>query len=162
MHFAQKIDFDALMEPVALRLLGEPALKQGNEWRYGTRGSLSINLKKGSWFDHEANVGGGVFDLILREKHDQPAAWLRSEGLLEASQFARRAEPRMFKAYDYRDERGKLLYQVVRYEPKAFRQRRPDGRDGWFWNLDDTRRVPYLLPELMEAVAAGKTIYIPE
>ena len=26
-------------------------------------------------------------------------------------------------------------YQVVRYEPKAFLQRRPDGLGGWHWNL---------------------------
>ena len=26
-------------------------------------------------------------------------------------------------------------YQVVRYEPKTFRQRRPDGDGGWHWNL---------------------------
>jgi hypothetical protein len=28
--------------------------------------------------------------------------------------------------YDYTDDKGGLLYQVVRYEPKSFRQRRPD------------------------------------
>ena len=26
-------------------------------------------------------------------------------------------------------------YQVVRFEPKTFRQRRPDGAGGWHWNL---------------------------
>src|SRR5262245_21953836 len=101
MSFAQKIDFNSLMEPVALRLLGEPAQKQGNDWRYGSRGSLSVNLKKGSWFDHEANVGGGVFALIQREGHEQPAAWLRSAGLLAAPQIVRRAEPRIVKTCDY-------------------------------------------------------------
>ena len=35
--------------------------------------------------------------------------------------------------YDYRDADGTLLYQVVRYEPKTFRQRRPDGNGGWIW-----------------------------
>lgn len=60
--------------------------------------------------------------------------------------------------YDYRDERGDLLYQVVRFEPKDFRCRRPDGRDGWTWNLDGVRVVPYRLPELAEA----QRVYIPE
>src|SRR6476620_10954754 len=32
--------------------------------------------------------------------------------------------------YDYVDEAGELLYQVVRFQPKDFRQRRPDG-NGW-------------------------------
>lgn len=53
-------------------------------------------------------------------------------------------------AYAYHDERGELLYQVVRYEPKDFRPRRPDGRGGWIWNLKDVRRVVYRLPELAE------------
>jgi hypothetical protein len=66
------------------------------------------------------------------------------------------------KTYSYCDESGTLLFQVVRYEPKRFSQRRPDGRGDWIWNLQDTRRVPYLLPELVKAVAAGETIYVPE
>jgi len=55
------------------------------------------------------------------------------------------------KIYDYRDESEQLLYQVVRYKPKDFRQRRPDGKDGWIWNLDGVRCVPYRLPELLES-----------
>src|SRR5690349_15978894 len=82
MNFAQRIDFDALMEPVALRLLGEPTQKHRNEWRYGNRGSLSIDLANGRWFDHEVNAGGGVFDLIRRQGHKHPGEWLRREGFL--------------------------------------------------------------------------------
>src|SRR5687767_7551648 len=33
--------------------------------------------------------------------------------------------------YDYKGADGTLLYQVVRYEGKEFRHRRPDGRGGW-------------------------------
>jgi predicted P-loop ATPase len=51
--------------------------------------------------------------------------------------------------YDYKDENGKLLFQVCRFEPKEFRQRRPDGIGGWVWNLRNTRRVPYRLTELV-------------
>jgi KaiC/GvpD/RAD55 family RecA-like ATPase len=162
MNFAQRINFDALMEPVALCLLGEPTQKHENEWRYGNRGSLSIDLAKGRWFDHEAKRGGGVFDLIRRMGHDQPAAWLRREGLMPQPHVVDRADPKIVKTYDYVDENGALLFQVVRFEPKDFRQRRPDGHGGWNWKLGDIRRVPYRLPELIRAVAAGETIYIPE
>jgi hypothetical protein len=162
MNFAPAIDFDSLMEPVALRLLGEPTQKHGNQWRYGNRGSLAIDLRKGRWFDHEANQGGGVFDLIRRQGHDHPPAWLRREGLMAQPHVVSRPAPRIVKTYDYRDENGALLFQVVRFEPKNFRQRRPDGRGGWIRNLQDTRRVPSLLPELIHAVAAGETIYVPE
>jgi hypothetical protein len=58
---------------------------------------------------------------------------------------------RIVARYDYTDEQGKLLYQAVRYEPKDFRQRKPDGNGGWAWKLDDVRRVPYRLPELLAA-----------
>ena len=53
--------------------------------------------------------------------------------------------------YDYTDEAGTLLYQTVRYEPKDFRQRRPDGNGGWVWKeaLKDVRRVLFRLPELL-------------
>ena len=53
--------------------------------------------------------------------------------------------------YDYRDAVGKVLFQVVRFEGKDFRQRRPDGQGGWIWNLDSVQRVPYRLPELLQA-----------
>lgn len=51
--------------------------------------------------------------------------------------------------YDYTDAAGVLRYQVVRYEPKDFRCRRPDG-GGWKWNMDGVARLPYRLPELAE------------
>jgi hypothetical protein len=51
--------------------------------------------------------------------------------------------------YDYTDADGTLLYQVVRYDPKDFRQRRPDGNGGWTWKLDE-RRILYRWPELVK------------
>lgn len=61
------------------------------------------------------------------------------------------AENRIVATYDYKDEKGQLLFQVVRFEPKDFRQRRPDGQGGWIWNLEGVRRVPYRLTELIRA-----------
>ena len=63
--------------------------------------------------------------------------------------------------YDYRDEFGTLLYQVVRYEPKTFKQRRPDGSGGWIWNVKSVRRVLYRLPELL-AAHMNAVVYIVE
>lgn len=51
--------------------------------------------------------------------------------------------------YDYTDESGKLLYQVVRLNGKQFRQRRPSSGAGWTWGLGDVRRVPYRLPRVI-------------
>lgn len=61
------------------------------------------------------------------------------------------AQSRIVNTYNYVDEQGVMLFQVVRYEPKDFRQRKPGGRDGWTWSLDGVRRVPFQLPELLAA-----------
>lgn len=58
---------------------------------------------------------------------------------------------RIVATYDYTDRDGVLLFQAVRYEPKGFRQRRPDGKGGWVWSLGDVQRVLFRLPELMDA-----------
>ncbi len=63
--------------------------------------------------------------------------------------------------YDYRDEQGELLFQVVRKVGKQFLQRRPNGQGGWIWSLGDTRRVPYRLPELLLAPVA-ENVFIAE
>ncbi|MDA1054622.1 MAG: AAA family ATPase [Planctomycetota bacterium] len=72
-------------------------------------------------------------------------------------------KPRIVATYDYRDERGELLYQVVRSEPKTFRLRRPDAsKPGcWLYSLGDVRRVLYRLPELLAADPA-EVVYIVE
>src|SRR5215208_507945 len=53
--------------------------------------------------------------------------------------------------YDYLGTDEELLYQVIRFAPKTFRQRRPDGKGGWSWSLNGVQRVPYRLPELLAA-----------
>lgn len=68
---------------------------------------------------------------------------------------------RLVAAYDYRDEGGALLYQSLRFEPKDFRQRRPDGSGGWTYKLNGARRVPYRLPELL-AAPPSETVFIVE
>ncbi len=73
-----------------------------------------------------------------------------------------RPERHIVEVYPYVDESNRLLYEVVRYQPKDFRQRRPDGRGGYSYSLDDTRRVLYRLPDLIEAVALERTVYIAE
>ena len=63
--------------------------------------------------------------------------------------------------YDYRDEGGDVLFQVVRYRnPKTFRQRRKDEQGEWVWSLKDLRRVPYRLPEVFEAISQGRSVWI--
>jgi hypothetical protein len=66
--------------------------------------------------------------------------------------------------YDYCDEQGTLLFQVLRKADKEFPQRRPDptAKNSWTWSLGDTRRVLYRLPQVIAAVEARQTIWIAE
>jgi len=64
--------------------------------------------------------------------------------------------------YDYTDPRGNLLHQTVRYEPKEFSQRRPDGNGGWIWSIKDIDPVLYRLQDVYRAILAGEKIRICE
>lgn len=92
----------------------------------------------------KAQDGGGLF----RWAESRPAPCRRAGGEIAAT-------------YDYRDADGELLYQVVRYEPKRFRQRRPKGKGDWIWKLDGVPRVLYRLPELVAADPAA-WVFVPE
>lgn len=66
--------------------------------------------------------------------------------------------------YQYRDEKGDLLYEVCRTENKEFPVRTVDrsAKQGWSWKLGDTRRVLFRLPQVIEAIAQGRVIWIVE
>jgi putative DNA primase/helicase len=59
--------------------------------------------------------------------------------------------------YNYTDESGSLLYQVLRTDPKGFLQRYPDGRGGWI-NRKHPKQVLYRLP----AVAKASIVFVVE
>ena len=178
MNLAARIDYARLMEPVALKLLGEPNArlsKPPRDVRFGSHGSMTVNFEDGKWFDHENEIGGGVLDLIKHKtgrNHGEAQAWLRREGICPSTANNSYAAPhsdsvsktvrKTIVSFDYTDERGELLFQVVRYEPKEFRQRRTNGNGGWEWSLGDVRRVLYRLPDLAPAIQRGDTIYIVE
>lgn len=71
-------------------------------------------------------------------------------------------KPTVIAEYQYVDEDGKLLFVAERRIPKDFRQKRPDGKGGWDYKLGNTRRVIYRLPQVIEAIKDGRTIYVTE
>jgi len=134
------------IEPVARALLEEPnkAMSRAGELRFGTHGSLAVDLEKDGWYDHEEGVGGGVLELIARQtgltKRAEQLAWLEEHGLKEPKEAPKKARAprqasRIVETYDYVDANGELVFQVVRKEPKKFLQRRP-FRGGWAWKLE--------------------------
>jgi putative DNA primase/helicase len=67
------------------------------------------------------------------------------------------------KYYWYTDELGKQAHATTRHDPKDFRQGYNDPTLGnWVWGLRNIKTYLYGLPRLLQAVAAGKEIYLPE
>ena len=167
-------DFSMHMEAVAKLVLGEPngKLSSRGELRFGSHGSVSVDLAKGTWFDHEAGDGGGVIKLIemrLGLRNGAAADWMREQGFdlperTRGDDAPSTGHARIAATYDYPDADGQVLFQVVRMEPKTFRQRRPDPKatDGWSWSMKGQALVPYRLPELLEAVASEVVVFVVE
>jgi len=158
------MEYAELIGPVVKILRGEPnvSLSNARELRYGTHGSLSVDLDKGTFFDHELGEGGGCIDLIMQEvpearENGGVAHWLREQGL-EGPARTENAPPRVgtkpFKSvarYEYQDENGDMQYIVTRHEDgtgkKNFSQKTKNG-------LSPTKDIafehlPYHLPELV-------------
>ena len=168
------------MDRVARALLGKPnkRLSKKAELRFGAKGSLKVDLTTGVFYDFETGQGGGVFDLIEREKGLTDAdafKYMREIGCEigdagsnsgNGSTTAKSSARKLVATFDYHDADGELTFQAVRYEQadglKTFRQRRPDGNGGWIDNVKGVPVLPYRLPELLEAVAGSLTIFIVE
>lgn len=149
-------DFGGLTEGLAIRFWGKPTTKTAKELRWGSGGSRKFDFASQTWFDHEAGVGGGAIDLVMREAStDRQGAleWMRKEGLIEARHVASASQQRQeappvdnepaqqeslpvdapqavkkpIKGYDYTDADGNKLYQVVRFHFQL-----PDGS----WQID--------------------------
>ncbi len=99
----------------------------------------------------------------VRRRQSKPvlASEILPDALADLTAAAGAPAAKIAAPYDYRAENGDRLYQVVRFEPKDFRQRRPNGNDGWTWNLNGVPRVLYRLPELLDA-DKGETVFIVE
>ena len=106
------------------------------------KASLSISLKDGHilLYCHAGCSIEEILETIGLEKKDL---------FIEE----RNRKPEIAATYEYTDENGKLLFQTLRFYPKDFRQRRPDGQGDWFWNLKNTRLVPYHLPEIIKSAS---------
>jgi len=133
---------------------------QAGEWRgpcpihKGKRDSFAVEAATGRWFCHSGCGRGG--DMIELEMAltgaDFKAAKAAIYGIIARADLQSgnsAARPRIVATYDYTDEAGRKLYQSVRMEPKGFKQRKPDGKGGWVWNIKGVRLVLYRLQELL-------------
>jgi hypothetical protein len=87
---------------------------------------------------------------------------LRERGLWETRAERRRnGSNNIVATYSYNNLGGDLVHQTVRYEPKGFKQRRPDGNGGWIWDLKGIVPILYRLPQLV-AADPSEIVYICE
>jgi hypothetical protein len=105
--------------------------------------NVRIERKKVVWYCHNCDDGGS-------EKFEQSDA-APDLGPIKA-------------VYDYQDENRVRLFQALRFEPlnqpKQFRQRTdPDQKK---WSIKGIRIVPFRLPELIEAVADDRVVFVVE
>ncbi len=144
---------------------GKPARKVGKEHllRCPHHGDVnpSLNVREGD---------GGYPLIRCRSQGCTPEQILDAVGLTwvdvfgdDSEHWTPSGEP-WIACYDYTDADGALLYQVVRTADKQFSQRRPDPDKphGWAWNLRGVERVPFHLPQLLSAIAAGERVWVVE
>jgi 5S rRNA maturation endonuclease (ribonuclease M5) len=68
----QDHDWQKIAPDVARQILGEPKVQKSNEWRWNNKGSLTLNLEAGTFYDFELGQGGGVTWLL--EQHGKDVA----------------------------------------------------------------------------------------
>lgn len=141
--------------------------KRGKEWfckcpfHNDNSPSFRVNEEKRVWICDPCGIGGSVIDLISRLENISVGDVLRkydNEPKIENKPMQPVIKPKPVKAYRYENELGEVVYEAIRYEPKTFRQRRPDGNGGWLWDMEGVTRVLYHLPEILK----NDTIWIVE
>ncbi|MEJ7765298.1 MAG: hypothetical protein WKF86_07370, partial [Acidimicrobiales bacterium] len=143
------------------RVLGAFAVRQaGAGWsakcpaHQDRNASLSIGLGRNGGVLVKCHAGCDIKDVVA-------AAGLSMADLAPEAP-PRQERRRQVGTFAYTDEASEVLYEVVKFDPKNFRQRHPDGNGGWTWNMNGCRRVVYRLPELLAGVAAGRRVFIAE
>ena len=151
-------NISAHAERVARHFWGEPNEKmsvKGRTLRWGTHGSKELDLQKSTYYDFELGEGGGVVDIVRNYGKvtisGSVAETLEKEfGIQRQTQKSLVPKQYISKIYEYYNADGELGYQILRYEPKTFRQRRPDGKGGWLNSVKDVEPLPYNLMGIMQ------------
>ena len=172
------VDIERLLKKydVQLKRTGADSLTGKCPFHQDKSPSLSVTPSKGRWHCFGCGAAGDGIALVQRKENlDFPAALKRTAEFVgmsslpavetatpqgatakpkvngQATSGAKTQSSRIVETYPYTDEKGELLYEVLRFEPKSFRQRRPDGNGGWTWSLGDVRRVLYRLPAVLKS-----------
>lgn len=124
----------------------------------GGKDRLAVQPQMGQWWCRQCSPNEhwqSAADYVMRRDNVDFKAAMKTLGLAPP-------EP---ETWDYHDEHGTVIYQVVRYiknGEKSYYQRTPDGRGDWRKGLNGVQPTIYHLPEVLRAAKAGKTIYVCE
>jgi len=137
----------------------------GSEWRGpcpihdGDDDNFTVNPNTGMAYCH-SQCGKG-WSLMQFENAVSGKSWKECRRDINAIVGRQNHEPAKWREvahYDYTDAEGQMLFQVVRFEPKTFRQRRRvvkmDGASAgitWEYNVKGVHRVLYRLPKVISA-----------
>lgn len=130
-------------------------------------GSLSVDTEKNLWHCFGCGAEGSVVDMLAAFAGKPAKQYLSELSRQNAPESPRSAykpitvesapKGQIVATYPYHDANGAEIYQVVRLEPKSFRQRRMvDGK--WTWNMTGVTRALYRLPR----VRSSQTVWMVE
>lgn len=139
--------------------------------------SMSVNTKDGTWHCFACSIGGSIIDLEMQYNGISLAEAMQklSEGITTSHPIPRsvpnqappppingtqvivdddcpfKPKPELVATYHYVNAVGEPVFQVMKYNPKTFRQAHvgPDGE--LIWDMEGVTRVLYNLPEVMKA-----------
>lgn len=135
------------------------AERSGNGWRAScpahedSNPSLSISEGDGGQLLLRCHAGCDFRDILAAIRRRNNGTGITSDnntgnGSNGIHNEEARTSRRIVATYTYTNESGEILYQTVRFAPKNFRQRRPDGVGSWIWSIEGVRRVLYNLRPL--------------
>ena len=105
--------------------------------------SLSVERKTGRFKCFGCRASGSVFDFEMRLRGVDFTTALHSIAAEAGLEAAEEPARQLVKTYDWRDAEGNLVWQKLRYAPKDFQVRRPDGNGDWLWNVDGVPPMLY-------------------
>jgi archaellum biogenesis ATPase FlaH/5S rRNA maturation endonuclease (ribonuclease M5) len=119
--------------------------------------SLSLNLETGFFNCFACGAKGDIFSFYQRKYAvDFKTALAELAKIAGIQPDITRRE--IIKTYNYVDADGGLIFQVCRFQPKDFRQRRPNASGGWILDMKGVRLIPYNLPNVVKS----DTVFIVE
>lgn len=178
------IEISHYSKEIAIALLGEEnkRLSKANELRYGNNGSLSVDLVKGTWFDHEADEGGGMVSLIKKYHGEDVSQFLRSIGVEDLKPVViNGSDSKPVKSYSNNDMhqmakdaelvsrysedfcvmrfKGKVIRPFSRLPDGTWQMKRPQGILPLMFSSEGDKDLPALIVEGENAHLGARSLY---